>query len=342
MIYNSKGTGHMTYNNSKGTGTREEILEVDVSTILKYVSRRELERYENAEFQAEADAEAAVQRFEAEELAKRWLEKNNRTNTNRMRSGLGMDPDTTVRTRGTRGRDRGRPRGRARGRGAWTGRKALLREDEALQLSIAESNVVDWDEDEEDNVQIRSPDLTRSSFVANSALPASPDLTRSSFVANSALPASPLVPKLPPQMPRYEESEELDKDEDMEDVVDQGRNEDQHRSKRLKTVIRDSESESVSESSEDPLTQPIPQELEPERLASETATDEDEDDNAEEFVVEAILEHNFESGLKYYLVKWQGYPDSSDWLPEEDLAGAAELVTEYHAKLRKKGKMRVR
>jgi hypothetical protein len=66
----------------------------------------------------------------------------------------------------------------------------------------------------------------------------------------------------------------------------------------------------------------------------EEGTDEDED--AEEYVVEVILEHFKEAGKKFYLVKWQGYEDSYDWLPEEDLEGAAELVAEYNAKVRSK------
>lgn len=65
------------------------------------------------------------------------------------------------------------------------------------------------------------------------------------------------------------------------------------------------------------------------------AGDTDSED-AEEYIVEAILEHYRDAGKKCYLVKWQGYEDSHDWLPEEDLEGAAELVAEYNARVRKK------
>jgi len=62
--------------------------------------------------------------------------------------------------------------------------------------------------------------------------------------------------------------------------------------------------------------------------------DDDADaDGAEEYVVEAIVEHFQEDGKNYYLVKWDGYEDSHDWLPEEDLEGAADLVAEYNERI---------
>jgi hypothetical protein len=61
-------------------------------------------------------------------------------------------------------------------------------------------------------------------------------------------------------------------------------------------------------------------------------------DGAEEYVVEAIIEHFQEDGKMYYLVKWEGYEDSHDWLPEEDLDGAADLVAEYKERVGGKNK----
>lgn len=68
----------------------------------------------------------------------------------------------------------------------------------------------------------------------------------------------------------------------------------------------------------------------------------DEDDVVEEYVVETILEHYYDDqGRKHYLVKWEGYEDSHDWLTGEDLEGAAEVVAEYNEWIRKqKGKER--
>jgi hypothetical protein len=76
-------------------------------------------------------------------------------------------------------------------------------------------------------------------------------------------------------------------------------------------------------------------------LGQQPSEDEDEaedaiEDDAEEYVVEAIIEHYREAGRTYYLVKWQGYEDSHDWLPSEDLEGAAELVAEYNEKIRRR------
>jgi hypothetical protein len=56
-------------------------------------------------------------------------------------------------------------------------------------------------------------------------------------------------------------------------------------------------------------------------------------DSTEEYAVEAIVDHFREHGMNYYVVKWEGYEDSHDWLPEVDLGGAADLVTEYKERI---------
>jgi hypothetical protein len=74
--------------------------------------------------------------------------------------------------------------------------------------------------------------------------------------------------------------------------------------------------------------------------APDNSKEEFDDKDAEEYVVEAINEHYYDDdGRKFYLVKWQGYEDSYDWLPKEDLEGAAELVHKYDESIkRNKGK----
>ena len=77
----------------------------------------------------------------------------------------------------------------------------------------------------------------------------------------------------------------------------------------------------------------------PESRQYEDDSDMEEIEDEEEYEVERILSHSYENGQKYHLVKWYGYEDSSDWLPEQDLGGAQELVAEYNETLlRKKGK----
>lgn len=75
---------------------------------------------------------------------------------------------------------------------------------------------------------------------------------------------------------------------------------------------------------------------------SDSVADDDGDaEDAEEYVVESIIEHYHDEGRIYYLVKWEGYEDSYDWLPEEDLEGAAELVKDYNERVRgRKGQER--
>ncbi|KAL1793018.1 hypothetical protein ACET3X_008000 [Alternaria dauci] len=73
--------------------------------------------------------------------------------------------------------------------------------------------------------------------------------------------------------------------------------------------------------------------------AEHDKNDEEDAEGAEEYVVEAIVEHFREDGKTYYLVKWDGYEDSHDWLPEEDLEGAPDLVAEYNERVAGKKKI---
>jgi hypothetical protein len=66
--------------------------------------------------------------------------------------------------------------------------------------------------------------------------------------------------------------------------------------------------------------------------------DDADTESADEYVVEAIVNHFQEDGTTYYLVKWDGYEDSHDWLLEEDLDGAADLVAEYKQRVGRKNK----
>ena len=195
------------YGDADTVENKEETEEVDMSVILKYVSQRELERFENAEFRAEAEAEAAMRSVEREELERHRLEKNARTPVwgrgGRMNGGL-----EGLSTQGIgRGRLRGRGKGRGRGRGRGGAGHALAGlenqklenvegvegvedeldamdieyvggpyNDEALQRAIAETSSEDPDGMEEDDGQSTktSPDFMRSAMIANSALPTSP------------------------------------------------------------------------------------------------------------------------------------------------------------------------
>ncbi|KAF2644305.1 hypothetical protein P280DRAFT_505118 [Massarina eburnea CBS 473.64] len=376
---------HSSENDASGPrnqseAARDETIHVEMASIRHYVSPREIERFENAESRAEAEAKSVAERAEAEELMRKRLEKNARVpgmgRGGRMMNGLGLDSDAEGRTRGRpRGRGRGRGRGSWRGRGGYAigvgenGKSKPLNhedEDEVLQRFIAEYSS-EGDEERIIRAKLPSPDVARSSLVANSALPVSPVAMSTPLHFSRGTPEeddrgrmSSAAAQL--QFERHERHHLAEEDESEEDG---------HRAKRRRTESMTSTHPFIvsfqstnqsrpkqqyiaespqpqSASSEDPIapsSRPQSRKTYTESKHEHFADHEDEnnidvekveDDDAEEYVVETILDHNFESGLKYYLVKWQGYDDSSDWLHEDDLAGAKELVRGYHRRLKKR------
>ena len=374
---------------------REETIEVDMSVILRYVSERELERFENAEFRAEAEAEAAHRQAEAEEAARRQLEKNARN------SGLGRGSKTSSHPgidqslqRLDKGRGRGRGRGKGRGRDNGRGGSAMgnnledqmpaldlndedmdkvldtegqpgIGNEESLERSIAEAES-DEDTEEENETSPRnqgSPDLMRSAFVANSALPTSPMAMHRRL--SNAVPAI-----------HYRHLEVLDLDElDKQSMSSAAENfeDDQshrHRSKRLRTestssssrhnIIRNNrsvphvvipkthtprkEAEQPPSASSDSSSSESDDEIPSQVAATSTVSEEPEDQDDNEYIVESILDHSYRDGIKYYLVKWDGHANATDWLKEGDLDNVQELIGEYEEmirrrKLKRKGAM---
>ncbi|KAJ4301233.1 hypothetical protein N0V90_003324 [Kalmusia sp. IMI 367209] len=381
---------------------REEVLQVDMSQILKYVSRRELERFEQADFAAVAQAEAVARRAEADELARRKLEKNARERGfgrgNRMLRGLGLDSETQVRSRG---RPRGRGKGRGRGRGRGLARCGLttaggqdvdamekLQRRQSFQIASIDTEDVDGEDNYEISTNKPSPSQARNSLLTNSALPNSPIAThrRQSLMLTRRSPID-------------DDSNSEEDGRSRSDAVVQlqferdkyGRNflgtesdgADDHRTKRRRTEdwastsalimtkagptspkqsfalthslsksilaekIESSASESSTRSDDRMLhmRQPVfehsaipsdKSDAAEQNIHDGNTEDDREEQSGEEFVVEAILSHSYEDGKKYYLVKWDGYEDSSDWLPEEDLLGTQELLTEYNEKIEKR------
>lgn len=392
------------------TGKSEEqrvTEDVDLSRILHYVSSAELERFENEQFRLEAEAEAVAVQAEIDELARRQLEKNARGakmtgGESRMLSGLGLPSDIPMRTRyrppGRRGRGRGRGRGlamRHNDLGEHLGDSPVFLDQAAQDISpvIPET---DDEEDQNSDAQTQpSPDLMRSAFFANSALPLSSGTRRLSI---------PIA---------YHTQE--DEAEDVPRPIaqqDHGLDEDPHRIKRLRLENPDSDHytsgpsppqipteafsaalfsdrSSAADANSSPLAiedmAPIPPSdlpavgspmfrsdsddsirayapsasannaTHPSPSAHKSGLDSDtihmttdsimEDDRCkadgddgatDEYVVEAIEEHYQDGDKTYYLVKWEGYEDSRDWLVEEDLHGAREVVAEYHARIRQR------
>jgi hypothetical protein len=411
-----------------------ELLHVDLSRILEFVSPDALERYENEQFRIEAEAEEVAMRAEAEELARRRLEKNARMAAIGQGSHiLGSDREAR-----TRGRPRGRGRGRGRGPGSWRARNALV------------TNAQPYDEDVEPDEALRRVEEDIQLMTAETESdkddfetprgPTSPSIARSAFVANSALPVSPVLshrrPTIIANTQYYDDESKLDlangDDGSISSAAMQLRIEDDvrgrtdessddasshngHRSKRRRTEsttprqrqpparttateqhLVDRDTSLASSIPESPLgsagsysdgelmtmeytrvRNPIPSSSKEQRIeaflgqtrvpyairkeedtmgdgsdaeddsevedngevkndaeAQDNGGVEDNGEDTEEYVVEAIIDHfHNEAGKKWYLVKWQGYEDSEDWLADDELEGAAELVAEYNAKM---------
>ncbi|KAI4951508.1 hypothetical protein J4E91_004218 [Alternaria rosae] len=209
----------VTYNGGAGSArdgvALTQLEDVDLQRILQFVSPAELERYETEQFRLEAEAETIAMRTEAEDLARRQLQKNakapNANKGSRMLSGLAFAAEPTARPRGRPRANRGKCRGRSRG-------------------LVVSSRQLKNDMHEE------------------------------------------LVDSEPMVFDRRQSLEHDDKDN-----------------------------------------------------AGADAT--------EEYAAEAIVAHFQEHEKNYYLVKWEGYEDSHDWLPKEDLEGTADPVTEYKERI---------
>jgi hypothetical protein len=395
---------------------------MDCSRILEYVSRRELSRFEGAEARAESAAIAVAQQAEAKEAATKALAKNARVpgtrigrgrgrgrgRGNRMLHGLALEPEvhTRGRPRGD-GRPRGRPRGSWRRRGGGLAREAgnemaddLISE---AMVNVQPLETMHLEDDDLQRIHARtSEEESEHDLLVGSA---SPNLARSSFIANSALSASPIAAHRRLANPPHLCREVMDSGESEmeEDAMSMSREDlargrptfapdesegDQHQTKRRRRdststsrqpgpalpskqpstarslserffARRPEPSSAESSSSKDidmfPLRRPpskhstnkqsqhrVQRTYQVESEEDKNQESEPAESDTEEYVIDAILEHSYIDDTKYYLVKWQGYEDSSDWVSVEDLAGAPEMVAQYEEKIKRKtGKGRI-
>lgn len=207
---------------------RDELIEVDVSRILEFVSPRELERYENEDMRRAAEAEAVTRQAEAEERAQRQLGKNawppGAGRGKLLLSELDVDSVGMTMNKGRpsggkghgrgRGKVRGGGKGRGRGRGGCGSRD---RGGDRGRLRITLDGCVDEeegigtpsermskDEDPMEGGMVSVTPVTRSLERSAMGTEYEPDfeeevvhelspIMRSAFVANSALPMSPLA-----------------------------------------------------------------------------------------------------------------------------------------------------
>ena len=312
---------------------------MDFTRIMQYVSPAELERYETEQFRLEAEAEAVAIRTEAEDLARRQLHKNTKLPSNnrgsRMLSGLELPVMLHTRARGRLRRSRGRGRRRTRD---------LVFDSRQLEDETHEELV--------DSETHCLTDYTRQPIQTSSGV------ARSAFVANSALPVSSIPTRLSTSLPQQGHTGLSDPNKDVglarasRDAKPLSNTSDDM---LLHTpLLFDQSSTTVSNSDDTIPAHPPPHHESNDDVDNDTihmhtvssdshsleysTKDEEDAEGAEEYVVEAIVNHFQEDRKKYYLVKWDGYEDSHDWLPEEDLEGAADLVAEYNERLGGKNK----
>ena len=328
-----------------------ELEHVDLSCILRYVSPDELERFENEQFRNEAELEAVVVRADAEELAQRCLAKNGVGRGVGMTSGLGLGEEVR-----TRGRPRGRGRGRAHRPRGMSEERLVDVEVDIHDADELQRVVEDSEGDEARRIIAKSDEESEEDVLAQT----SPGLARSAFVANSALPLSPVIPRRRSSVALISpgtsttQSEAGDSDTaSISSAALQLRLEDhargsiieretvpsnRHRSKRRRRESEGAQSNAsaqralthTSSASPDKLSHPSPH-TNPVQPASDPSSD------TESYTISNILSHyRSPSGTKYYLVKWVEYEDSQDWLPEEELGSAQELVDEYMRGYREK------
>lgn len=349
-------------------------VEVDSSRILEFVSPSELERFENDMFRVEAEAVAVAERVEEEDKIKKRMERNARAGkgivVNQMSLGRGV---------ATRGKPRARGRGRGSERGvAVAGQpqddelgpnevlepvEALRRNSEDAQSHVTmplgahtskltfrgHSEILDIGDSESDlnddidaSMQLRFENDIRAQLRIGSSDDDShrSKRRRTESVAPETTPAygsrhacsqgafaldqSPQT-AISISAPVFEQSEQTSPSIPSASSPHHINN----------SMIIDSKATHVTpQHPHPPLDHHSPESIDNEQDGNE------DDDDTEEYVVEAIHEHYHDGTQNIYLVKWEGYEKSYDWLPEEHLGGAAELVEEYHKKLRRteKGK----
>ncbi|KAH7121307.1 hypothetical protein B0J11DRAFT_62816 [Dendryphion nanum] len=339
----------------------DQLHEVDVSRILDFVSQRELERFENSEFRAEAEAQAAARRADLDERAQRWLERNARMprQGSRVMADLGHHAEEQhylgtkrrgrFRGSGSRGRGRGRGMGHAiqpfEQNASWeeVGR-TLPADGDAIDMDM----VVEEETESDDPLQFypRPHSSIRSIAEAEQDVEhvkqTSPDLMRSAFVAHSALPmTSPIqFHRTHPHEPELDEQVEESDDESVSSAAQQLIFEREFYSPTFLAP--------ASVTSANPTRPAAPM---PISSASTPESDSNPDsdsggipsnilavphnaipisDNEEEYAIEFILSHSFIDGIKYYLVKWEGYEEAQDWLTEDELDGARDMIREYN------------
>jgi hypothetical protein len=278
------------------------------------VSPAELERYETEQFRIEAEAEAIAMRTEAEYLACRQLQKNAKApNTNkrsRMLSGLRRAVEPSARGKGRSIGRQGKGRGRSGG----------------LMLSFRQLT----DDMDEELVDIEPTAFKSPTENIRQPMQISPGVVRSAFVANSALSVRGSSPSATVSLTAVDVSQHTTPSSDGSPIAVSDTDD-------VVPAQPPPPSHEFNEDMNNYIIHMHTTHSDPQSLQHEN-NDNADADGAEEYVVEAIIEHFQEDGEVYYLVKWDGYEDSYDWLLEEDLDGAADLVAEYKERVGGKNK----
>lgn len=336
IVYDPDAAGiHSDHTRGEEDG-RVVVEEVDLSAILDYVSPLELERFENAQFKREKEAQIRAEAQKAErKKSGRGRPPKARTATIRptVQVVITRKPPTVAYDSGDDQED-----DEDNESAEDTEASHIHHSVERRQSIIAESEA-DTD-DEEDELSVPSSSVKMSKFMTTSALPPNspskdgrkPRASRS--ISSMASLSSPSQ-QLRGESDLFNRPRGATSSASIESSVKP----DHHQNKRLrlsKSSSLASESSHRREASHGRFKythKGSNRETDNAKYVTTDAESSSDESLEIEHQVEAIIQHQDLNGVRYYLVKWAGNEEAQDWYTAENLQGASDMVRKYNKRV---------